>query len=67
MKTMEISCIQCGTAFEFSIDEQIRHIKLNYDKPRRCRSCRKKKVKIRDEQNTRNNHKKRHVPLDLDD
>lgn len=45
MENMVITCIQCETEFEFSIDEQIRHRKMNFDDPKRCDSCRKK-IKI---------------------
>ena len=43
MENMVITCIQCETEFEFSIDEQIRYRKMNFDDPKRCHSCRKRK------------------------
>lgn len=45
LENMVITCIQCEKEFEFSIDEQIRHRKMNFDDPKRCHSCRKK-IKI---------------------
>ncbi|UCG08987.1 MAG: zinc-ribbon domain containing protein [Desulfobacterales bacterium] len=59
METMAIVCIQCGREFEFSVDEQIHYRKMNFDKPKRCPVCRKKKSKIIDFQDNRYNHKKK--------
>jgi len=60
MESMIITCIQCGAEFEFSIDDQIRHKKMNFDDPKRCHSCRKKKSKFTDSQNKKVNHRKRY-------
>ena len=66
MENMIITCIQCGAEFEFSIDDQIRHKKMNFDNPKRCHACRKKKSKFTDSQNKKFNHRKRNEASDYD-
>ena len=46
MMDKKITCIQCEREFELSIDEQLRFKKMNFDTPKRCPECRKKKLKI---------------------
>ena len=60
MESMIITCIQCGAEFEFSIEDQIRYKKMNFDDPKRCHACRKKKLKNTDSQNKKSNHRKRY-------
>lgn len=45
MKSVEITCNICGTEFEFTVDEQLRYQKMNFDEPRRCPDCRKNKLR----------------------
>jgi hypothetical protein len=56
----KIICIQCEREFEFSINEQLRCKKMNFDIPKRCPDCRKKKLKISDDQNKNHLRNKRH-------
>ena len=51
MKNRTFICIQCGTEFGFTINEQRRYEKMGFDDPRRCPVCRKKKTKQTDDQN----------------
>jgi len=59
MKARAIVCIQCEREFEFSVDEQIHYRKMSFDEPKRCPVCRKRKLKVRDSQDDRYNHKKK--------
>jgi DNA-directed RNA polymerase subunit RPC12/RpoP len=59
MENMIILCIQCGAEFEFSIGDQLRHRKMNFDDPKRCPDCRKKKLKPPGVQDKRFNHRKK--------
>ncbi len=67
MGNKSITCIQCGESFDFTLTEQLRYKKSNFDDPKRCPECRKKKLKQPDEQNGRRNHDKRRYRLqDMD-
>jgi len=59
MEDMFINCVQCGADFEFSVDDQIRHQEMNFDDPKRCPDCRKKKSRSTDSRNKKFNHRKR--------
>lgn len=58
MENKIITCIQCETEFEFTIHEQLRYEEMNFDEPRRCPDCRKKKLKSPDIQDKKHNHKR---------
>ena len=45
MEDKTITCINCGSNFVFTIAEQQRFAASGFDLPRRCKDCRKKKVK----------------------
>jgi uncharacterized protein with PIN domain len=59
MENKTITCIQCETEFEFTIDDQLRYEKMNFDEPRRCPVCRKKKVRTTDFQDITHNRKRK--------
>ena len=59
MENIIIPCIQCGAEFEFSIADQLRYRKMNFDDPKRCPGCRKKKSKPTSVQDKRFNHRKK--------
>jgi len=59
MENKTITCIQCETKFEFTIDDQLRYEKMNFDEPRRCPDCRKNKLKAPDSQNIKHNRKRK--------
>jgi DNA-directed RNA polymerase subunit RPC12/RpoP len=59
MEEMLINCIQCGADFEFSVDDQIRHMEMNFDDPKRCPDCRKRKSKSTGPRDKKLNHRKR--------
>lgn len=59
METMFINCIQCETDFEFSIEDQIRHMEMNFDDPKRCPACRKKKARLADARDKKCSHRKK--------
>ena len=59
MENMLINCIQCETDFEFSIEDQIRHMEMSFDDPKRCPDCRKKKSRSTGPRNKKFNHRKR--------
>ena len=59
MENMIIDCIQCGAEFEFSIEDQIRHRKMNFDDPKRCPGCRKRKSRLTGPQDKKINHRKK--------
>jgi DNA-directed RNA polymerase subunit RPC12/RpoP len=63
MENMAISCIQCGTEFEFSINEQLHYKEMNFDDPKRCPSCRKRKSRPSSFQDKKFNNKKRYYQL----
>lgn len=46
MKDQEISCIQCENPFIFTVAEQQRFMRLEFDTPKRCPDCRKKKSRM---------------------
>jgi DNA-directed RNA polymerase subunit RPC12/RpoP len=58
MENKTITCIQCETEFVFTIHDQLRYEKMNFDEPRRCPECRKNKIKTTDFQNTKHHRKK---------
>ncbi len=45
MEDKSIACINCGNNFVFTVAEQQRFAASGFDKPRRCKDCRKKKAK----------------------
>ena len=59
METIEITCFQCATEFEFTVDEQLRYQNRNFDEPRRCPDCRKKKLRPHAFQNEKHKHKQK--------
>jgi len=59
MENKTITCIQCETEFEFTIDDQLRYEKMNFDEPRRCPDCRKNKLRTTDFQKITRNQKKK--------
>jgi len=59
MENKTITCIQCETGFEFTIHDQLRYEKMNFDEPRRCSDCRKNKLKTQDFQNIKHNRKRK--------
>jgi DNA-directed RNA polymerase subunit RPC12/RpoP len=59
VEPIEITCIICGAAFEFGVDEQLRFEKMNFDEPRRCPDCRKKKLRTPDFQDKKYYQKRR--------
>jgi hypothetical protein len=59
MENMIILCIQCGAEFEFSIVDQLRYRKMNFDDPKRCPACRKRKSRLTDFQDKKFNNRKK--------
>ena len=59
MEDILINCIQCGADFEFSIDDQIRHSEMNFDDPKRCPDCRRRKSKSTGPRDKKFNHRKK--------
>lgn len=47
MENIEIECMSCGQAFEFTVYEQLLFRRKNFDEPRRCPDCRKQKLKAK--------------------
>jgi hypothetical protein len=45
MKDETLICIQCNSAFSFSVSDRVRFIRLGFDRPKRCQACRKRKPK----------------------
>jgi ssDNA-binding Zn-finger/Zn-ribbon topoisomerase 1 len=45
MNDKTLVCIQCGKSFVFTSAEQARFLALDFESPRRCPECRKKKAK----------------------
>ena len=66
MENMIILCIQCGEEFEFSIGDQRRYREMNFDDPKRCPDCRKKKAKQPALQNKRFSHKRKFDQIGYD-
>jgi hypothetical protein len=58
MENKIITCIQCDREFEFTIHDQLRYEKMNFDEPRRCPDCRKNKLRTTDFQNVKRIRKK---------
>ena len=67
MENKTITCIQCETEFEFTIHDQLRYEKMNFDEPRRCPDCRKNKLRSTDFQNLKGNRKKNFYRSKLED
>jgi DNA-directed RNA polymerase subunit RPC12/RpoP len=59
VESIEITCIICGAAFEFTVDEQLRYQKMNFDEPRRCPDCRKNKLRAPAFQDKKFNHRRK--------
>lgn len=59
MENKSIICIQCETEFEFTVADQLRYERMNFDEPRRCPDCRKNKLKGADFQETTHNRKRK--------
>ncbi len=59
MENKTIICIQCEREFEFTVNDQLRYEKMNFDEPRRCPDCRKNKIKGSDIQDITHNRKRR--------
>lgn len=57
MENMIINCIQCGADFEFSIEAQRRYRQMNFDNPKRCPDCRKKKSRLATPRDKKFNHR----------
>jgi hypothetical protein len=55
MENKTIICIQCEREFEFTVNDQLRYKKMNFDEPRRCPDCRKNKLKRTDFQDITHN------------
>ncbi|MBC8394411.1 MAG: zinc-ribbon domain containing protein [Deltaproteobacteria bacterium] len=64
MEELIIHCIQCGTEFVYSVDDQMRYREMNFDDPKRCKSCRKKKSKRIDSADKRVNLRKKRGPYE---
>ncbi|MBT8349691.1 MAG: zinc-ribbon domain-containing protein [Deltaproteobacteria bacterium] len=67
METIEIICFQCKTAFEFTVEEQLRYRKMNFDEPRRCPDCRKKRLRPHAFQNGKRKYKKKYDWLEFEE
>jgi DNA-directed RNA polymerase subunit RPC12/RpoP len=67
MENKIITCIQCEKEFEFSIHDQLRYEKMNFDEPRRCPDCRKNKLRPTDSQNMKRNRKKMFYGFQFED
>ena len=39
----QLECVECGKAFEFSVDDQEFYAKKGYSSPKRCPECRAKR------------------------
>ena len=59
MENKTIICIQCEKEFEFTVHDQLRYEKMNFDEPRRCPDCRKNKLKRADFQEITHNRKRK--------
>lgn len=46
MKDQMLFCVQCDEPFTYSVKEQIRHSQQGFDAPRRCQTCRQRKVRM---------------------
>ena len=45
MEEKTITCTNCGNEFLFAVSEQERFAVLGFNEPKRCRQCRRKKLK----------------------
>jgi uncharacterized protein with PIN domain len=59
MENKTIICIQCEGEFEFTVTDQLRYKKMNFDEPRRCPDCRKNKIRGANFQDTTHNRKRK--------
>jgi uncharacterized protein with PIN domain len=59
MENKTIICIQCEREFEFTVNDQLRYKKMNFDEPRRCPDCRKNKIRGADLQDMTHNRKRK--------
>jgi len=59
MENKIITCIQCEREFEFTVHDQLRYERMNFDEPRRCSDCRKNKLKTPDFQDITHNRKRK--------
>jgi DNA-directed RNA polymerase subunit RPC12/RpoP len=59
MENKTIICIQCESEFEFTVNDQLRYKKMNFDEPRRCPDCRKNKIRRADLQDITHNRKRK--------
>jgi uncharacterized protein with PIN domain len=59
MENKTIICIQCEEEFEFTVNDQLRYKKMNFDEPRRCPDCRKNKLRRADFQDITHNRKRK--------
>lgn len=46
MENKHLTCIQCGTEFIFSVEEQERFAVRGFGAPKRCPACRDRKQKL---------------------
>ena len=47
MEPIDIECISCGQVFEFTVYEQLLFSKKQFDEPKRCPDCRKRKLNVK--------------------
>ncbi|MFC1857581.1 zinc-ribbon domain containing protein [Thermodesulfobacteriota bacterium] len=52
MRTKEITCLQCGDEFEFTVEDQKYFNARGFDEPKRCPSCRRRKLKVENSEGT---------------
>lgn len=67
MENKTIICIQCEEEFEFTVDDQLRYEKMNFDEPRRCPDCRKNKLKRTDFQDITHNRRRKFTRSKFED
>jgi NAD-dependent SIR2 family protein deacetylase len=67
MEPIVIACFQCLREFVFPVEEQLRYRHMNFDEPRRCPDCRKKKMRPHAFQNERHKHKQKFYRLQFED
>lgn len=41
-----IVCVQCDDEFEFSVADQVRYARKEFEAPKRCPTCRKHRSKV---------------------
>jgi hypothetical protein len=62
MKEKTIICVECGNPFTLTVAQQKRIIALEFDEPKRCRTCREKEIIFGV---SRHEEKMRHKNVDL--